>query len=151
VAAKTLSVSTSLLGRIPKRRNLSGLLNVCAAILGMTTLLLMVQISGVASKAYEVQRLEDSRTYWQETNYRVEAEIARLQSLNRIEAEAVNRLKMVPAKNVISVLVAKPRESNAVAQPANREAPSAATSSNAKSRAWHQDLLEIVEQLWERR
>lgn len=149
MAARAFSIPGSLLGRIPKHRNLSAILNTSAALVGMTSLLLLVQISGVASMAYEVQRLEDLRTYWQETNYRAEAEMARLQSLGRIQEEATGRLKMVPAKDPVPVLIAKPLQSHTPVQEPSREAP--AKTSKSSSRAWYQDFLDVIEQFQVRR
>ncbi|MDP2728645.1 MAG: hypothetical protein Q8P59_14035 [Dehalococcoidia bacterium] len=131
-----------MLGRIPQHGRLSGLLNASVAIVGMTSLLLLVQIGGVASMAYEVQRLEDSRTYWQESNYRAETEIARLQSLSRIEEEAITRLKMAPAKETIPIVVAKPLQARTTPPAANREP----TPKPTNSKSWWQGLIDMVSQ-----
>lgn len=146
MAHRSFSISRSLLGRIPRHRTLSALLNTSAAIVGMTSLLLLVQISGVAAMAYEVQRLEDLRTYWQESNYRAEAEVARLQSLNRIEEEATTRLKMVPAKEPIPVLAARPL-------PARTPPPEATRGAVPKIpnvETWWQTLVDLMGQAWRR-
>ncbi len=140
---KSISVSGSLLGRIPRYRSLSALLNISAAIIGMTSLLLLVQISGVASMAYEVQRLEDSRVSWQEANYRAETEIARLQSLGRIEEEATARLKMVPAKESIPILLANPIQ---VRTPPVEPARSASPK-GGRAEPWWQGLADLVNQV----
>ncbi|MDP2661021.1 MAG: hypothetical protein Q8R28_09870 [Dehalococcoidia bacterium] len=115
----------------------------------MTTLLLMVQISGVASKAYEVQRLEDQRTYWQETNFRVEAEIARLGSLSYVRQEATNRLKMAPAQNVIPVPVPNAVQNRAPVLETTRLESTAPAKSN--HRAWYEDMVDLAKQVWENR
>lgn len=117
-----------------------------AAIVGMTSLLLLVQISGVASMAYEVQRLEDSRLYWQEANYRAETEIARLQSLGRIDEEATSRLKMVPAKGTIAVLLASPIQARTPALEPTREA----SSKPGKVESWWQGVTDLISQAWEK-
>lgn len=139
-----MSVPKSLLGRFPRHRSLSAILNISAAILGMTSLMLMVQISGVATMAYEVQRLEELRLNWQENNYRVEVEMAYLQSLARIEAEATTRLKMAPAKETIPVLVASTLQPGAGTggKPTN-PIPKA---NNADP--WWQAILDLVSPLW---
>lgn len=143
MTAKSFFIPKSLLGRMPQRRSLSTVVNAAAAIGGMTSLLLMVQISGVASMAYQVQRLEDQRTYWQETNYHVETEIAYLQSVSRIENEAVNKLKMVPAKKIIPVLLSKP-----VQRSAPSVEPSPATpAKQPKVQSQWQDILNTVQQV----
>ncbi|MDO8691580.1 MAG: hypothetical protein Q7R39_16525 [Dehalococcoidia bacterium] len=111
----------------------------------MTSLLLMVQISGVASMAYEVQRLEDQRTNWQETNFRVEAEIARLGSLSYVQQEATKRLKMAPAQNVIPVPVP-----NSIQDRAPQETTRQESTAPAKSitRAWYEDMFDLAKQVW---
>jgi hypothetical protein len=149
VKEKPFSIPRSLLGRIPRRRNLSTLMNMSIAVVGMTTLLLMVQISGVASKAYEVQRLEDQRTYWQETNFRVEAEIARLGSLSYVRQEAANRLKMAPAQNVIPVPLPNTAQNRAASQETTKQEPAAPTRINA--RTWLEDMADLAKQIWENR
>lgn len=133
----------SAAGRIPRYRSLSAFLNMSAAIVGMTSLLLMVQISGVASMAYEVQRLEDSRLYWQEANYRAETDIARLQSLERIEEEATARLKMVPAKDTVPVLLPGPVQARTSSLESSRNVPNKARG----TAPWWQELADLVGQI----
>ncbi len=146
---KSFPIPRSLLGRIPARRNLSTLMNVSVAVVGMTSLLLMVQISGVASMAYEVHRLEDQRTYWQETNFRAEAEIARLGSLSYVRQEATNRLKMAPAQNVIPVPIPNAGRISAPLQETARQG--APTPAKSNTGAWYEDVLELARQVWENR
>lgn len=149
MAASAFSIPKSLLGRIPRRQNLTTLPNASAAVIGMTSLMLLVQVSGVASMAYEVQRLEDLRNYWQETNYRVEADIAGLQSLSRVENDAINGLKMVMPKEVIPVTVARPAPSRpAVAEAVRTEI---ARPAPASSGPWYQEFADFVSQTWARR
>ncbi len=124
------------------------MMNVSVAVVGMTALLLMVQISGVASMAYEVQRLEDQRTYWQESNYRVEAEIARLGSLSYVRQEATNRLKMAPAQNVIPVPMPAAQTGGQAREPARQEA---AGPIRAGTRGWYEDMVDLARQILENR
>lgn len=94
--------------------------------------------------AYEVQRLEELRLNWQENNYRVEAEMAYLQSLARIEAEATTRLKMAPAKETIPVLVASTLQPGAgTGRKSTNPIPKA---NNADP--WWQAILDLVSPLW---
>ena len=81
------------------------LLPMALAILGMAGLLLLVQSSGITSAAYEVLRLEQIRSEWERSNFQLEADTAALQSLSRVEKEAVGRLKMVPADRPLFVPV----------------------------------------------
>lgn len=75
------------------------------AILGMAGLLLVVQSSGITSAAYEVLQLEQIRDDWVRANYQLESDAAALQSLSRVESEAVGRLKMVPADRRLFIQV----------------------------------------------
>ena len=75
------------------------------AILGMASLLLVVQSSGITSAAYEVLQLERIRDDWVRANYQLESDAASLQSLARVEAEAVGRLKMVPPDRPLFIQV----------------------------------------------
>lgn len=89
-------------------RRLPGLLTTSAAIVSTVSLLMLIQTSGVASVGYDIQRLEETRDHWRETNFELSAQIAQLQSLDRVEREAKTRMKMiVPDKPVfVSVDVA---------------------------------------------
>ena len=99
--------------------------------------------------AYEVHRLEDQRTYWQETNFRAEAEIARLGSLSYVRQEATNRLKMAPAQNVIPVPIPNAVQNRVPLQEtAKQESPAPAKSNN---RAWYEDMVDLARQVWENR
>lgn len=143
MTTKSLSLPKALLARLPQHRSLATIPNASAAIVAMTSLLMLVQISGVASLAYEVQRLEDQRSYWQESNYRAETDIARLQSLGRIEEEATSRLKMVPAKDPIPVLMPRPLQP---AAPLPLATPTAAPKVPGAD-PWWQRLVDILDQI----
>ena len=77
------------------------------AIVGMASLLLVVQSSGITSAAYDVLQLERIRDDWVRANYQLESDIATLQSLARVEAEAVGRLKMVPPDRPLFIQVTR--------------------------------------------
>ncbi|MBI2303668.1 MAG: hypothetical protein HYU86_02845 [Chloroflexi bacterium] len=81
-------------------------------LLGGGILLLLFQTSHLTSTGYEVQRLEAEKRDWQRRNYQLEAEIGRLQSLERIQNEATQRLKMVPATQYLYVVGGTPRLSS---------------------------------------
>jgi hypothetical protein len=145
VAADPLFIPKALLGRFPQRKGLSALIPTTIALVGMVSLLLLVQISGVAATAYKVQRLEALRTYWQEANYQAEKEIARLQSLDRIEQEAKGRLKMVAAKNPLYITVER-----AMGMP-DRKLPlrqQEKAGTHPSSMPWWQQMMGWVSQLW---
>ena len=72
-------------------------------VLGMA--LVLAQTGQVASTGYQVERLEERKVYWQRENQGMEAEVARLRSLDRIEQEARNRLHMVTPSSYMYVTV----------------------------------------------
>lgn len=86
-------------------RHLPGLLTMAAGIVSVVSVLLLIQTSGVASVGYDIQRLEDVRDHWRQSNWQLEHEIASLKSLDRIEREARTRLKMQPAEKPVFVTV----------------------------------------------
>jgi cell division protein FtsL len=87
------------LGRLP------GILTMAAGIVSIVSVLLLIQTSGVASVGYDIQRLEEVRDHWRESNWQLEHEIASLKSLERVEREARTKLKMVPASQPVYVSV----------------------------------------------
>ncbi len=91
--------------QLPRQSTLPTLLSVAGAVVSLVTLLLLVQTSGITTTGYDVRRLEQERDDWQQVNYQLEAEIARFQSLDRIEKEAKGRLQMAPATDYVFVTV----------------------------------------------
>lgn len=91
----------------PERRAsawLPPLLLLSALVFGGTTLLI-TQTSIETAAGYEVERLEGLRAMVERDNQRLEAEVAALKSLDRIEREATTRLGMVKPKSYIYVTV----------------------------------------------
>jgi cell division protein FtsL len=75
----------------------------CAvALLG---LLQVIQTSGATSTSYNIQHLEQERQDWSAQVHSLEAEVATLTSLDRVEREARDRLGMVPAEKVLYLQV----------------------------------------------
>jgi cell division protein FtsB len=68
-------------------------------------LVLVVQVANLTTESYELERLEAERQRWLAGNYDLEAESAELQSLSRVEREAREKLKMVPASDYVYVTV----------------------------------------------
>lgn len=66
--------------------------------LAAAALLQVIQTSNVTTTGYHIQRLEQERLEWQARVHQLEAEVASLASLERIEQEARGRLGMVPAE-----------------------------------------------------
>ena len=86
-----------------------------AAALALATaiaLLQVVQSSGQANVGQKLQRLEQERTQLAAQNRELEAEVAALSSLDRVERAAKERLGMVPARKVeyLSVTVEAPSD-----------------------------------------
>lgn len=69
------------------------------------TTLLIAQTSIETAEGYEVARLEAAKNLAQQQNLRLEAEVAGLKSLDRIEQIAVEQLKMVKAKSYTYITV----------------------------------------------
>ena len=74
------------------------ILILAAMIVGVAALLPLVQSSGATSTAGDIRALEQAKTDWRARVRALELEVAGLGSLNRIEQEATQRLKMTPPK-----------------------------------------------------
>ncbi len=75
---------------------------------GLASLLYIAQTSGVATTGYDLQSLEGQRQLWLARNEQARARVAVLESLDRVETEAMTRLQMVAPKGIIFVAVAGP-------------------------------------------
>jgi hypothetical protein len=76
--------------------NLPVILIVAAMVVGLAALLPLVQTSGATTAAGRIRQLEQERRDWQAQLHEQEVRVAQLGSLERIEKEARERLKMVP-------------------------------------------------------
>lgn len=79
-----------------------------AAMAIMGSLLLLMQTARVAALSHEVRQLRYTKEDWQRHNAQLEAEIAALASLDRVEQEARGSLGMVPATSHFFVTVERP-------------------------------------------
>jgi hypothetical protein len=108
----TLITSAGRIGRaFPLRANLSGfgrwsLFVPALAIVGLLSLLYVNQASDLAATAYDVSELQREKLRWEMRNEQLRLEIARLQSLDRVDREAAARLGMGPPRREIYVAVA---------------------------------------------
>jgi len=84
------------------------ILLIAALIVGLTALLPLVQSSGAASTASRVRELEQQRSDWQARLHEQEVKVAGLGSLQRIERDARQRLKLVPPKDIRYISVDAP-------------------------------------------
>lgn len=104
-------------------------------------LLQVAQTSSATTTGYNLQRLENERSATQAEVHQLEAEVAVLTSIDRIEREARGRLGMVPAGNTMTLEVLKqPPEQKLVPLRFlfESKAPEASTSS------WWQKLLNLL-------
>lgn len=104
---------------MPNYGSLIALLPTTVAIVSLASLLLVVQTSRVATAGYDLNRQAQIRDEWRNRSYQLEAEVAHLQSLERIEKEAIARFKMKPATEYVYVQVAEPSK----AVPASESQP----------------------------
>ena len=70
-------------------------------VMGLVFLLYSMQLGSMTTSGYDLQRLEAERNEWRQRNEQLKLELARVQSLAWIEAEAVRRLGMQKAERVI--------------------------------------------------
>jgi cell division protein FtsB len=83
------------------RRAIAAVLTAAAAI----ALLQVIQSSSFAHTGYRIQQLEAERTTRAAAINQLEAEVAALSSLDRVERAARERLDMVPARNLTYIAV----------------------------------------------
>jgi cell division protein FtsL len=87
---------------LPGRLRSGRLLLIVAALLLIGAAALQVnQFSAVTGTGYEIEDLKRARAEKQATNHDLEAEVARLSSLARVEIEARVRLGMEPPRSVV--------------------------------------------------
>lgn len=104
-------------------------------------LLQVIQTSDATSTGYNIRRLEQERLDWSARVHRLEAEVASLTSLERMEREARGRLGMVPADKVLylEVDVPPPRQ-----QPIPRRFSPSETGAGSAGAPWWQALLKLL-------
>ena len=88
-----------------------------AVVIGLAALLPLIQSSGATTTSGRLQNMEQARADWVARLQELQVEVATLGGLERIEQEAVTRLKMVPAQETIYLKVDAPR-------PESRKLPS---------------------------
>jgi cell division protein FtsL len=104
-------------------------------------LLQVLQTSNATTNGYTLQRLQQERFDKQAEVHTLEAEVALLTSIDRIDKEARGRLGMVPATSTMTLEVHKQ-------PPAQQLVPlrfiTTSTTAKVESRSWWQKLLGLV-------
>lgn len=88
--------------------SLPSLVTICLVVIGLAGLLPLIQNSQVTSTSSDIRQLERARNDWEARLQELQAEIAFLGSLDRIEREARERLGMVPPSETVYVIVDEP-------------------------------------------
>jgi len=104
-------------------------------------LLQVIQTSDATSTAYTIDRLEQERLDWSAQVHSLEAEVASLTSLDRVEREARDRLGMVPAENVLYLGVDVPPPQQ---QLLPRRFSASEPSVSEPGTSWWQALLKLL-------
>ena len=91
-----------------RQLSLPSLVIICLVVIGLAGLLPLIQSSRVTSSSSDVRRLERARSDWQARLQELQAEIAFLGSLDRIEKEARERLGMVTPSETVYIVVDEP-------------------------------------------
>ena len=90
------------------RRSPRFLVGLAAALVLGGAMLQVNQFSAVTTTGYHIDELERERAAKQAENDELEAEVARLASLARVDIEARVRLKMEPAQRILNIEVNHP-------------------------------------------
>jgi len=104
-------------------------------------LLQVIQTSDATSTSYTIRRLEQERQDWSAQVHSLEAEVATLASLDRVEREAQGRLGMVPAEKVLYLQVDVPPPQQ---QLLPRRFSTSKPSVDEPGTSWWQALLELL-------
>jgi cell division protein FtsL len=91
-----------------RQLSLPSLVTICIVVIGLAGLSPLILSSRLVSTSSDVQQLERARNNWEARLQELEAEIASLGSLARIEKEARERLGMVPPTETAYVVVDVP-------------------------------------------
>lgn len=91
-----------------RQLSLPSLVTICLVVIGLAGLLPLMLSSQVTSTSNDIRHLERSRDDWQARLQELQAEVAFLGSLDRIEKEARERLGMAPPSETVYVIVDAP-------------------------------------------
>jgi len=91
-----------------RQLSLPSLMIISLVVIGLAGLLPLIQSSRVTSTSSDIRRLERTRNDWQARLQELQAGVAFLGSLDRIEKEARERLGMAPPSETVYVIVDAP-------------------------------------------
>ncbi len=121
-----------------RQLSLPALVTICVVVIGLAGLLPLIVSSETTRTSSDVQQLERASNDWQARVQELQADIAFLGSLDRIEKEARERLGMVPPTETVYVTVDAPEpEAQLVPSrflPAKKEQP-------RQEESWWESLL----------
>jgi cell division protein FtsL len=114
---------------------------ICLVVIGLAGLLPLMLSSRATSTSTDIRQLERVRNDWQARSQELQAEIAFLGSLDRIEKEARERLGMVPPSETIYVAVDEPAPEKQLVPlrflPADKEQP-------RHDDSWWESILDML-------
>jgi hypothetical protein len=106
IATELPSLPIAALPALPAIRwRILGLLVAALLVLGGLSASYLSYIGNVATTNYTIQRLQDERDLWRNRNAQLRVELAKTHSLTWIEHEAVGRLRMQKAAQLIYLQV----------------------------------------------
>ncbi|UCH86192.1 MAG: septum formation initiator family protein [Dehalococcoidia bacterium] len=117
-------------------------LTIALVAVGLAGLLPLLQSSQTTTTGYSIRQLERQRNDWEARSHELEAEIASLAALDRIEREARERLHMEAPKDTLYLTVDVPRPES---QPVpDRFLPPEKQEGVEEDRSWWQSLLDLL-------
>ena len=128
--------------KVTSSLHLTPVLLVAVAAIAVVALLRVVQTSDATTTSFSIQRLQETKRELEANVSQVEAEVASLASLSRIEQEA-RRLGLQAPKGRQSVEVNVPWPAEEEGLP-TRFAPGDEAEVSEQGSSWWRDLLELV-------
>ena len=117
-------------------------LTIALVAVGLAGLLPLLQSSQTTTTGYNIRQLERQRNDWEARSHELEAEIASLAALDRVEREARERLHMEAPKDTLYLTVDVPRPER---QPVpDRFLPPKKQEGVEEGRSWWQSLLDLL-------
>jgi cell division protein FtsL len=117
-------------------------LTIALVAVGLAGLLPLLQSSQTTTTGYNIRQLERQRNDWEARIHELEAEIASLAALDRIENEARERLHMEAPEHTVYITVDVPRPES---QPVpDRFLPPKKQEGVKEDQSWWQSLLDLL-------